>query len=168
MSRITRRTCLVAGLGALGVASARAEAGAPASSFDWPPLRLLDGQTLAPASWQGQGAVVVFWETHCPFCKRHNARLDKLHRATRGQPLRVLGVALDTDEQVVRHYMAANDFRFPVTLDGTHLRARWTARRVIPMTLVFDRQGRLLQAIPGEMSEDDVLGLPGVAARGAG
>lgn len=168
MSRITRRACLVAGLGALSAASARAEAGAPASSFEWPPLRLLDGQTLAPASWQGQGAIVVFWETHCPFCKRHNARLDKLHRATLGLPLRVLGVALDSDEHAVRHYLSGNDFRFPVTLDDAHLRAQWTARRVIPMTFVFNRQGRLLQSIPGEMSEDDVLGLARVAARGAG
>jgi len=33
------------------------------------------------------------------------------------------------------------------------------ARRVIPLTLLVDRQGRLKQAIPGEMFEEDVMEL---------
>jgi len=131
----------------------------------WPEIQLLDGGVLSPASWQGQAAVVVFWATYCPFCKRHNAHIDKLHRAIQGQPLRVLGVALDRDAAAVRQYMATNQYAFPVALDSGALRQRLTARRVIPMTCVVDRQGRLLQAIPGEMSEDDVLGLTRVAQR---
>jgi thiol-disulfide isomerase/thioredoxin len=125
----------------------------------WPDIQLLDGGVLSPASWHGQAAVVVFWATYCPFCKRHNAHVDKLYRANRGQPLRVLGLALDGDAGSVRHYMASNHYAFPVALDGGDLRRRLTPRRVIPMTCVIDRQGRLLQAIPGEMLEDDVLGL---------
>ena len=120
---------------------------------------MLDGSTLSPASWQGQAAVVVLWATYCAYCRRHNAHVDKLHRATRGQALRVLGVALDTDADAVQRYMASNRYAFPVALDSGGLRQRLTARRVIPMTCVLDRQSRLLQAIPGEMSEDEVLGL---------
>lgn len=158
----------------LVAAAAAAAAAAPWASFvhaqdaasdarpviAWPEIQLLDGGTLSPASWHGQAAVVVFWATDCPFCKRHNAHVDKLHRASRGQPLRVLGVAIDGDAASVRHYMASNHYEFPVALDGGDLRRRLTQRRVIPMTCVIDRQGRLLQAIPGEMFEDDVLDLP--------
>jgi hypothetical protein len=82
-----------------------------------------------------------------------------LHRAVRGQTLRVLGVALDGDAEAVRRYMAVNGYQFPVSLDDGTLRTRFTARNVIPMTCVLDHQGHLLQAIPGEMAEDDVLGL---------
>jgi thiol-disulfide isomerase/thioredoxin len=137
----------------------------PAPAIDWPAIHLLDGSTLTPSSWQGQAAVVVFWATYCPFCKRHNAHVDKLHRALQGQALRVLGVALDGDADAVRRYMAGNGYQFPVTLDDGTLRKRFTARRVIPMTCVLDRQGRLLQAIPGEMFEDDVMGLARVLLR---
>jgi thiol-disulfide isomerase/thioredoxin len=132
---------------------------------EWPPIQLLDGSTLAPESWRGQAAVVVFWETYCPYCKRHNARIDKLHQATRGTGLRVLSVALDTDEAVVRRYMASNKFSFPVALDGGVLRQRLTTRRVIPMTCVLDAQGRLVQSIPGEMAEDDVMELARLSTR---
>lgn len=133
--------------------------------IEWPEITLLDGGTLRPASWRGQFAVVVFWATYCPFCQRHNAHIDKLHRATESQAFRVLGVALDSDAKAVREYMATHQYDFPVTLDGAGLRQRLTSRRVIPMTCLLDRQSRLLQAIPGEMSEEDVLGLARVLER---
>ena len=134
---------------------------------EWPPIQLLDGSTLAPASWQGVAAVVVFWATYCPFCKRHNAHVDKLHRASSGQPLRILTVAEDTSAQTVRQYMRANNYQFPVALSDSVLRSRMTTRRIIPMTCVVDREGQLRQAIPREMFEDDVLGLAQAALRSA-
>jgi thiol-disulfide isomerase/thioredoxin len=125
---------------------------------EWPVVHLLDGRSLSPASWREQPAVVVFWATYCAYCKRHNAHVEALYRANGGQ-LRVLGVALDRDASAVRESMARNGWSFPVALDDGSLRSRLTSRRVIPMTCLIDRQGRLLQAIPGEMAADDVLGL---------
>jgi thioredoxin-related protein len=43
------------------------------------------------------------------------------------------------------------------------LRARFGLRRVTPTTVSFDRRGRLLQRIPGEMFEEDVMALIGLA-----
>ena len=43
--------------------------------------------------------------------------------------------------------------------DHDALAAALAARRVIPLTLLVDRQGRLKQAIPGEMFEEDVMEL---------
>jgi thiol-disulfide isomerase/thioredoxin len=142
-----------------------AQSPAPGAAIEWPTIALLDGSSLTSASWRDQPAVVVVWETFCPFCKRHNAHLDKLFRATQppaplptGAPrLRILAIALDTDEQVVRRYMKSNDYRFPVAMDGGQLRRLLTTRRVIPMTFVLNRQGRLVQSIAGEMFEEDVL-----------
>ncbi len=160
-----RRQLLLAGAVAPLARLADAQTAEAAPVIEWPEIHLLDGSTLSAASWHGQSAVIVFWATYCPYCKRHNARVDKLHRATQGQALRVLGGALDGDSDAVRRYMAGNGYQFPVTLDDGTLRKRFTARRVIPMTCVLDRQGRLLQAIPGEMAEDDVLGLARVLQR---
>lgn len=154
-----RRTMLVAGIAWPWARAAPADDAHDHPVIEWPAIHLLDGTTLSPSSWQGQAAVVVFWATDCPYCKRHNAHLDKLQRAVRGQPVRVLGAALDTDAEAVRRYMSGNPYQFPVTLDDGSLRRRFTSRRVIPMTCLVDRRGRLLQAIPGEMTEEDVLGL---------
>ncbi len=164
-----RRTWLAAGVGvplqSFVQVPARAQTASVRPVIEWPEITLLDGSVLSPASWQGLAGVIVFWATYCAYCKRHNAHVDKLHRAVQGQSLRVLGMALDTDAKAVRQYMAANHYGFPVAVDGARLRQRLTTRRVIPMTCLIDRQGQLLQAIPGEMFEDDVLDLPRVLQR---
>lgn len=129
---------------------------ADAPTVRWQDLTLLDGS--APASWVGQPAVLVFWATWCAYCKRHNAHIDALHRAAPGRP-RLLGVAVDTDPALVRRVVQEQGWRFPVALDGG-VRDRLTRRRMVPMTCLIDAQGRLLQAIPGEMAASDVMDLP--------
>jgi thiol-disulfide isomerase/thioredoxin len=108
----------------------------------------------------GRGHVVVFWSVSCPFCKRHNAHVEKLHRAALAQHgPGVLTVARDRDPAAVRRSLAANGWHFPVTLDAQPLGAALAARRVVPLTVVVDARGRLKQAIAGEMFEEDVMEL---------
>lgn len=168
----SRRRVVAAGLGAgLGAASPWASFAAPlqpGQALEWPALQMLDGPTLTPSQWQGTAAVLVFWATWCAYCRRHNAHVDKLHRSLAGRSLRVIGVAVDSDASGVRRYMAAHGFGFPVTLDAEPLRSRLTARRSVPLTCVIDAQGRLKQAIPGEMFEADVLELASQALANKG
>ena len=70
-----------------------------------------------------------------------------------------LGTPDEATPAAVRRYLAANGYAFPVSLDHDALAAALAARRVIPLTLLVDRQGRLKQAIPGEMFEEDVMEL---------
>lgn len=157
---------LAAGAGAASALGAvtllgRAEA-APAVLGDrvvLPPLALLDGGTLAAADLHDTAVVLVFFTTTCAYCRRHNARLDALLQATRGQPLRVIGVAGDGDAAAVRDHVRRQGYRFAVTVDADRLRPMLTQRRVVPLTCVLDRAGRLREVIPGEMAEADVLGL---------
>ena len=111
--------------------------------------------------------VVVFWTTTCPFCRRHNQHVEKLHRAamaTPGTRLRVLGVARESDGIAVARYAQAQGYSFPITLDQPALVQLLSPRRVVPMTVTVDRQGRLKQALPGEMFEEDLLELLRLAA----
>ncbi|HMS78532.1 MAG TPA: TlpA disulfide reductase family protein [Burkholderiaceae bacterium] len=158
-------------------ASASSASSAPASSapapsavpaavgapFDFPPLTLLDGTAWSPESWRGLAAAVVFWGTWCPFCHRHNEHVEKLHRELAGRPMRVLGVALDRDPALVRRHVRERGYTFPNVVGADALRVRLVSRRVTPTTVTFDRAGRLLQRIPGEMFEEDVLALARLA-----
>jgi len=162
-----RREFALASLGSVVAGLAAAQSAGPGPAITWPDISLLGGGVLSTHSWRGQAAVVVFWATYCPYCKRHNAHVDKLYRATERQALRVLGMALDDDVASVRRYMADNEYSFPVAMDGGMLSQRLSQRRVIPMTCVLDRQGRLIQSIPGEMLEEDVLGLVSLLQRPA-
>jgi thiol-disulfide isomerase/thioredoxin len=130
---------------------------APGEPVHWPEVTLLDGARWRPATERAQ--VVVFWSVTCPFCKRHNAHIDKLHRAAGDGGPQVLTVSRDRDAAAVRRYLAANGYAFPVSLDADAMAAALSTRRIIPLTLLVDRRGRLKQAIPGEMFEEDVMEL---------
>lgn len=158
----------ILGLGCAGLCSALpqesatptlvGEAGAPVS---WPTIHLLDGQVWTPQSLQNQAMVMVFFSLSCPFCRRHNRRLEVLARtaAASAQPLRVLGVCTDGNPASVRDHWREEGLRFPVSLDAASLRPLFSTRRVVPLTGVTDRLGRVREVIPGEMSEPDVMGL---------
>ncbi|CAN5125876.1 hypothetical protein BH11PSE10_BH11PSE10_09960 [soil metagenome] len=161
----------MAGLGGLlasGFVEAIAQPINRGESMVWPTLKLLDGKQLCADDWNDTAGVLVFWATWCPYCRRHNARIDSLHRTAAGAHLRILGIALDGDDAAVRHYMTLNGYRFPVVVGDAGLRERLTSRRVIPMTCLVDRRGHVLQAIPGEMAEDDVLALASLATETQG
>ncbi|MDO8419129.1 MAG: TlpA disulfide reductase family protein [Rubrivivax sp.] len=157
-----RRQAIVATLGAttaLAGGPARALPAAPGQAVAWPEVALLDGSRFGPAQAAGRALVVVFWSTTCPYCRRHNQHVEKLHRAAAGRRLAVLGVARDRDVAAVRRYVDQQGYTFPVTTDQAPMAAVLAARRVIPLTVTIDRAGRLLQVIPGEMFEADVLEL---------
>lgn len=127
----------------------------------WPAVRLLDGSAWGPRDAQGKVVVVVFWHTTCPFCKRHNQHIQRLHEAAqrKGVPLTILGVARDgaAGADAVRRYVQANGITFAVTLDHPPLDALLATRQVIPFSVVVGRDGRVRHALPGEMFEEDVM-----------
>lgn len=161
-ARLTeRRHLLIAGALLPWCVAADAAAIVPGETVRWPELKLLDGPTLSPDHWKGRPGVVVFWSTDCAYCVRHNARLDKLHRQVRaaGGDLRIIAIATDRDAQAVRDYMRTRGYGFPVALETGDLRSHLTDRRLVPMTVLVGRDGKLRQVIPGELSEDDMLSL---------
>ncbi len=160
----SRRRWLAAapvGLAALALQSAEAQPAAPAlgEPVRWPAVTLLDGRIFAAEQWGAAATLVVFFSTTCPFCQRHNRHVEKLVRSTRGQPLQVIGVAQDRSEAAVRDYLSRQGYSFAVTLDERALHQALSPRKVIPLTCVVDRSGRLREVIPGEMFEEDVMEL---------
>ena len=160
-----RRDWLAAAPALLAAPWGRADAvpAAPGKRVPWPtPVPLLDGTVWQPRP--GQAQIVVLWSISCPFCRRHNAHVETLHRALAGTPgAAVLGVARDRDPAAVRRYIAQQGYTFPVTLAWREMSAVLSTRNMIPLTVTVDRQGRLKQVIPGEMFEADVMELASLA-----
>lgn len=156
----TRVAVGTAAAAAAGLAApASATPAKPGEKVRWPEVKLLDGRTWSAEQAQGQAVIVVFWSTTCPFCLRHNAHLEQLRRALAGQPVQILTAARDRDAQAVQRYLQRHGYGFAVTMDHAPLAEALSTRKVIPLTVLVDRQGRLKQVIPGEMFEEDVMAL---------
>ena len=138
---------------------AQAAPAEPGQRVSWPEVTLLDGSRWGAEQARDKAVIVVFWSTTCPFCLRHNAHVEKLRRAAAGRALEILTVARERDPAPVRAYLTRHGYGFPVTLDQGPMGAALSTRRVIPLTAVVERSGRLRQVIPGEMFEEDVMEL---------
>jgi len=173
MNLPTRRDCLAwgargaalaAGMGTAAIVGAQGLVELPSKPalgerVEWPAIQLLDGRTVTHPVLGGAASVVVFFSTTCPFCARHNDHVQKLLERSRGLPMRVLAVAHDRQEALVRTYVQRRKLAFDVSLDHVPMRAALTQLKGIPITCVVDRQQRLREVIRGEMFEDDVIGL---------
>ena len=142
-----------------GVSRASAEPSAP--TIQWPVLRLLDGTSLTPLELNTMPVILVFWETWCPYCKRHNVPIERLYQATLGMPIRVLGATTETNADMLKSYLRTNQLHFPVAHIERGFRDQFSQRRVIPLTCLVAENGRLLQSIPGEMGYEDLYSLAG-------
>lgn len=149
------------GLAVLARSPALAATAAPAlgERVLWPTVTMLDGRVYGAEQWGAAATLVVFFSTICPFCQRHNRHVEKLLRSSRDLPLQVVGVAQDRSEAPVRDYLARQGYSFAVTMDERALHQALSPRKVIPLTCVVDRSGRLREVIPGEMFEEDVMEL---------
>jgi len=160
MNAVSRYGRLLLAAGMLAAAAAHAQA--PPKVGDklvMPDVQLLDGTRLSAADLAGKPLVVEYWASWCPYCARQNPHLQKLTEAASGKGLRILTVSIDKDEQAARDYIAKHGYTFGVAMDNEALRAVFGKRRVIPEIFVLDANGKLLEAIPGEMFEEDVLEL---------
>jgi len=163
----TRRRVLHAGAaGAIGLLAAPFVAPRPAQAepaklpraVTWPDeIALIDGRRLRGAALAARPAVVVFWESTCPFCRNHNRHVEKLHRAAAGTDLLVLGVSIDRNPEAAREYVRSNGYGFAVTRDAQALASMLGTRRGIPYTYAVARGAQLVAALPGEMFEEDVM-----------
>ena len=157
-SAVSRRHVLAGSAAALlwspGVSRASAEPSAP--TIHWPALRLLDGTSLTPLGLNTMPVMLVFWETWCPYCKRHNVHIERLYQATLGMHIRVLGATTETNADKLTSYLRTNQLHFPVAPIARGFRDQFSQRRVIPLTCLVAENGRLLQAIPGEMGYEDL------------
>ena len=75
----------------------------------------------------------------------------------------MLGVTDETDREKIANSVLVQQIHFPIAVAVPAFRTQFTSRRVLPLTCVVSAEGRLLQAIPGEMTLEDVMSLAALA-----
>ena len=126
----------------------------PGSRVVLPPLRLLDG-----TSWQasGTGVVVVYWwASTCPFCAQQSPEMDKLWREHRARGLQLIGLSVDKRAEDAQAYLQRRAYRWPCAWVSAEVHHALPKPRGLPVTLVLDRSGQVLQAERGQLFAEDV------------
>jgi len=114
--------------------------GRPAPDFK---LRSLDGKEVQLADFRGQVVLLDFWATWCGPCREEMPKLNKLSKDFKNKGVVVLGIDAGEAEDIVRNFIRANKYEFPILLTSSPrdpVFDRYAAHAYPSMVLV-DRQG---------------------------
>lgn len=113
-----------------------------------------DGTQIALDDLQGKVVLLDFWATWCAPCREALPHMKDLVRKFQGQPLVVLSVSLDDDEQKWKDFIAKNEMSWPQYCDGgfTGSIARLFDVKAIPHTFTIDADGVLQDERIGDAS----------------
>lgn len=104
-----------------------------------------DGQRIAMDDLTGKVVLLDFWATWCAPCREALPHIRELARKFQGQPLVILSVSLDSDEQKWKEFVAKNEMTWPQYRDGgfTGPIAKMFGVDAIPHTFTIDADGIL-------------------------
>lgn len=148
---------IAAGLFVLGRTFAGTGPSEPADDFSLPPAS--GGQAVSLAKLKGKPALVVFWATWCPPCRREIPTLKDIQAKYGPKGLQLLAVAIDyrqTREQVVQ-FQKDNQLPYSVLWDEGNKVSEHYGVYGIPTLVLVDPQGVI--RFRGNQVDDSVMAL---------
>lgn len=114
------------------------------------------GETVRLSDYAGQVVLVNMWATWCPPCKAEMPTLNAFYEAHWAEGFVVLAVNSQEDAALVRDFIQANGFTFPVLLDeNAAVMERYNVRG-LPTSFVIDREGVIRYVQPGEITRQQL------------
>jgi thiol:disulfide interchange protein DsbD len=140
---------------ASGGAPATVAAAAPAAT----PTELPRFTPLSGAAPDTKGKVVVvnFWATWCVPCIREIPSFNKLHQDFASKGIAVLGIGMDDEgAERIKPFLAKHPMQYAVGVGSSDMNEKYKLDS-LPVTLVFDRSGKVVQRFEGFTSEVELL-----------
>ena len=121
----------------------------------------LNGNPISLADYLGKPVVIRFFLPDCKFCRADTAVFNDYYQTYNKKGLGVIYV--DTDPKPGEVHKFVNDLAiaFPVLLDPDHHLADQYGVQVVPQTVVMDPQHRVIGAILGGVSREELDSLLG-------
>ena len=116
------------------------------------PLRELSGGTVSPSSFQGHPLFINMWASWCPPCRAEMPDLQHLYEANKGSGFLIIGDDQGENEDAARRIVTEIGVTYPILLDPDERIARQFGTEGLPMTLVFNRKGQLVDVVAGMMT----------------
>lgn len=105
-------------------------------------VTLSDGSVIFKSSLEGKAAVIEFFNTGCPDCRKALPELQKIHEAFISNPdVAVIAISREEDAQSVEKYWKANGFTIPYSAQDDASVFHLFASSGIPHMFISDRRG---------------------------
>jgi len=116
----------------------------------------LAGLAVALEQLKGKVAVVNFWATWCPPCRKEIPDLVEAHARYRERGVAFLGIAVEDNRELVQDFSRTYGINYPLVAGKEQgialMQALGNQAAGLPFTLVLDAQGNIVAAKRGAMN----------------
>ena len=119
-----------------------------------PDITRLDGTPFRATA--GQPLLIYWWASTCPFCALQSPAMQALWQAQQARGLNMLALSIDKTAADAQAYLQRRGYTFPAAWVSPAWRQRFPKPRGLPITLLLDRQHKLVLAERGQMFDEDV------------
>jgi peroxiredoxin len=122
----------------------------------------VNGKEFRLQEFRGQIVFLNIWATWCGPCRAEMPSIEKLHQHFKDEDLTILTVSVDmADIEVVKAFLEKHGYTFTVLHDPRGNIMEWFRVRLIPVTYLIDRSGKIIaKAVgPRDWSQDAMIRL---------
>lgn len=119
----------------------------------------LQGRSFSLADFPGKPVIIRFWSTECKFCRADTPVFNKLFAKFHDKGLEIAYINTLSNLEQVNDFVADLAITFPVLMDKNGDIARLYQIKLVPQTVVIDRNHTIVAAILGGVSEQEILDL---------
>jgi peroxiredoxin len=123
-------------------------------------LKDMNGKNVKLSDFKGKVILLDFWATWCEPCMAEMPHLEALYEANKAKGFVVVGLAMDGPETVadVPSFAKRHNMTFPIVLDeDSHVVSIYNPKRAAPLSVLIDRQGRIVRVRESYNSGDENL-----------
>ena len=122
-------------------------------------FRDIAGKQHNLVDYRGKWVLVNFWATWCPPCLKEIPDLMALHDEHKNKDLVVIGIATDYNSpKLVTDFVRDHRISYPVVLGNDAIVAQVGRVEGLPMTYMFNPQGKMVAYNVGALTQKAVEG----------
>ena len=107
-------------------------------------LEDLNGNTVKLSSYTGQGVLLVFSTTWCPYCRKEIPQLKELYTKYKEKGFEILNIDIQESKEKVSAYANEHKLPYKVLLDMDGRVASMYGVRGVPTKVLINKDGTIL------------------------
>ena len=117
-------------------------------------LRGFDGHNKKFSDYRGKPLIINVWASWCGPCRAEMGSLSRLARRYGGKQINVIGISTDDDGNAASSFIKKSKITFENYLDSKVFLENMLGANTIPLTILVDADGRVLDKVRGSHEWD--------------
>ena len=113
-----------------------------------------DGSTKSFSDYKGKPLIINVWASWCGPCRAEMGSLERLANRYNGKEFNVIGVSTDDNSHAAKAFIKQSGITFDNFLDRKLYLEYMLGANTIPLTVLVDADGRVLEKVRGAYEWD--------------